>query len=638
MKRKLISIILVLCLTLTSFGTTTRIVSDKLGAFTGPASGTEQDDNVKASLDLVHNKIGPVLTKGTGTIYYVDSGATAGGETGLDWTNAKLTIKEGADLATADRGDHVMVAAGHAESLTGADGVDLDLAGVTVWGLGEGDGRPGITFSHANAEFVVGAANVTVYNLRFIAGITSITMGISVEDAGDNFTLANCIFPKPTTNSWEFLDAIDVASGVTDIRIINCEYYNDEGGAAPNHFIDLGNAVLDGVYIADNIIRGDFAVSAIWSNDADDEVYILRNTISNMTSGQHCIEFTADALGVCAHNDLYADTYSATLDPGAMDCFENYASDSANKTARLVPAARETIGTGNVFYVDSGVTSGGDGLTWATATSTIENAIVYCTTSNGDFIHVAQGHSETLGGADAVDFDKIGITCIGFGEGNLRPTLNYDTNTDEVVIGADDITIKNIRFIPSVTAITLGIDIEAGADNAKIIDCEFGPPDIRTVDEFAIGINIGVVTGTLIENCKMDSDEAQAAVGIKLVGQTNATTIRGCTIIGDYSTANINGITTLSQDLLIEDNILWNGVVSGLNTEPVWELLTGTVGISRRNFAVCNESDMAAAFVGDGMYNFENHYSEAPTGAITGMNIDLVAATSADLSIHASGI
>jgi hypothetical protein len=51
-----------------------------------------------------------------------------------------------------------------------------------------------------------------------------------------------------------------------------------------------------------------------------------------------------------------------------------------------------------------------------------------------------------------------------------------------------------------------------------------------------------------------------------------------CTIIGDYSTANINGITTLSNDVGFEDCVLINGVTSGLNTEPVIELLTGSSG------------------------------------------------------------
>jgi len=55
------------------------------------------------------------------------------------------------------------------------------------------------------------------------------------------------------------------------------------------------------------------------------------------------------------------------------------------------------IGTGTIFYVDSGVTNAGDGSNWNNAKATIEEAYDLCTANAGDVILVAQGHSETLG-------------------------------------------------------------------------------------------------------------------------------------------------------------------------------------------------------------------------------------------------
>lgn len=275
---------------------------------------------------------------GTGEVFYVDSNVTTAG-VGTTAASAVATLNEGVDLCTANRGDVVYVMQGHAETLSGStDAIDLDIAGITVIGLGNGDDAPEFLFDTNTDEFVIGAANITIFNLRFRAGVTAITMGISIEDAGDFFTMAHCVFPKPSTNSFEFNDAIDVASGVTYLTIIGCNYQNDDAGAAPNHFIDLGNAALVGIHIEDNIIFGDFAVSAIWSNDTDTEVFIVGNTITNMTSGEHCIEFTTgSATGTCAYNNLFTDAEGTTLDPGSLKCFGNLVTTDVDLGGMPIP-------------------------------------------------------------------------------------------------------------------------------------------------------------------------------------------------------------------------------------------------------------------------------------------------------------
>ena len=257
-----------------------------------------------------------------GDIWYVDSGegtdTTGCGRAPL--ASACATLDYAVGLTTASNGDIIYVAAGHAETLSTADGVDVDVAGLRIVGLGEGNNRPTFTYSATAGEFVIGAANVTVENMRFVAGISSITMGISVEAAGDNFTLRNCEFPKPTTNSFEFLDTIDVADGANNITIENCIAINDEGGAAPNHFIDAGNGTAgpERLRVVGNYIKGDFAVAAIWSDEPCDEVFIADNVIINHTTGQHCIEFTDTGTGAIVNNMLYGDTEGAILDPGSM--------------------------------------------------------------------------------------------------------------------------------------------------------------------------------------------------------------------------------------------------------------------------------------------------------------------------------
>lgn len=273
---------------------------------------------------------------GIGSVYYVNSNVTNEGD-GTSWDNARDTLDEAINLC--DGNDFIYVAQGHAETMgAAADEVDVDVQGLTIIGLGSGSLAPAFTYTGtATGAFAIGAPGVTIVNFQFIAGVSDVNEAIDVEAAGDYFTLAYCRFPKPTTNSFEFLDTIDVISGATYIKVVGCYAQNDDAGAAPNHFIDLGNAALVGIHLEDNVIFGDFAVAAIWSNDADTEVYIVNNTVTNMTSAQHCIEFTGNATGICVGNIMYTDAEATTLDPGYLKCFGNYVTTAVDKSGMLIP-------------------------------------------------------------------------------------------------------------------------------------------------------------------------------------------------------------------------------------------------------------------------------------------------------------
>lgn len=266
-----------------------------------------------------------MMATGLSDTYYVDSSTGDNNHSGKSAKRALATLDAAVGKCTANQGDIIYVLSGHAESLAAADAVDVDVAGVTIIGLGDGEDMPEFTFSATSGEFVVGADSVTVKNLRFIAGISDVVMGISVEAAGDNFTLEDCVFPKPSTATFEFLDAIDIADGANYITVKGCEYYNDEGTAAANHFIEAGNGTAgpEKLQVVDCYIKGNFAVSALWSDEPCDEAFIANNTIINHASGQHCIEFTDSGTGAIVGNKLYGDTEAAILDPGSMYVFGN---------------------------------------------------------------------------------------------------------------------------------------------------------------------------------------------------------------------------------------------------------------------------------------------------------------------------
>jgi hypothetical protein len=149
----------------------------------------------------------------------------------------------------ASRGDLILVAPGHTETIVGAAGVSVATAGVTIVGLGKGALRPMYTFTtSAAASFDVSAASVTVRNLLFVCGIdnqtavnnvtaTDVTfdqcewtisngtvgaaLGILTAATATRLTVSNSRFIGPATNAGTTCAAaIQHESGV-DYQIVN---------------------------------------------------------------------------------------------------------------------------------------------------------------------------------------------------------------------------------------------------------------------------------------------------------------------------------------------------------------------------------------------------------------------------------
>jgi hypothetical protein len=274
--------------------------------------------------------------------------------------------------------------------------------------------------------------------------------------------------------------------------------------------------------------------------------------------------------------------------------------------------------TGRVFYVDSGAANASNGnlgdspeRPFATVNGAIDNPNI--TADNGDLIYVMPGHNEALTAANAIDVDVAGVSIVGIGAGSNRPTFDYDNSAGELVIGAAGVLVENLRFRSSVTAVVNAINIEAAGDEFTIRKCDFiDEGDAGGTDEFndAIIVEAGANRGTIEDNY-FDARAAGAVSAIELNGAVLGITIRNNKIMGDYSTANIRGDTTLSEEVIIEDNLLWNGVTSGLNALPVISLLSGTVGIIRNNTLACNVERVAASVVADGMFMYNNVYTES---------------------------
>lgn len=259
------------------------------------------------------------------------------------------------------------------------------------------------------------------------------------------------------------------------------------------------------------------------------------------------------------------------------------------------------------------------GATASSSTSPVAN--------NGTLILILPGHTNTaMSSADEIDADTAGLVFWGGGTGADKPTLTYTTTAGEFTIGANSIVIGNIRFISSFPDVLKAINVEASVTYPKIINCEFLVDNAGT-DEFTNAIAFfGTNTGALVEDCLIDMGIGNAASGILYDNVIARGVIRNNVIRGDYSVGCIEGNTALSTNILIEDNLLVNGVGGNINGQPAIELLTGTTGVIRNNSIVANLNIMRQSIVADTCLLFENYYNE-DVGTFTGA---LIGTPSAD--------
>ncbi len=279
------------------------------------------------------------------------------------------------------------------------------------------------------------------------------------------------------------------------------------------------------------------------------------------------------------------------------------------------PTLLRPAGIGKVLYVDSngGGSATSGGLSPESAFTTLDAAINACTANKGDVIFVMPGHAETIAAADGFDADVAGISIIGLGQGSSRPTFTFSATDSTAAIGAASVRLENLRFVAGISAVVVGLSIEGTGDDSIVRGCEFywgGTTGRDFVDSVIIAAGAHRVT---VEGCRFLAEPAVAgaATGIKLSGASNNVTVRNNEFMGDFSTACLSGITTLSQHLLFLDNYVHNTSAG----DPYLSVLTGTTGIIARTVGQAGAATVAANAVADAMSHCENFVTNT-TGTI----------------------
>ena len=297
-----------------------------------PARATKIDDAAVLSAVAVTDAIVDALaltnadilaSQGAGgNVFYVDSGAT-GSATGLDWTNAEVTLEAAIANCTASAGDIIYAAPRHAESFTSEE-LDIDKIGIQIIGLGTGSNRPTITYAHANGEVAIGAASVLIKNIRFFSSIPDVLMGIEVESGVDFFTIEDCEFSVETDGTDEFAEAINFAGANEDCTVRNCVFNAKAGNSVAAILTD--NATVD-LKIIGNEIRGDYSSACIFGDAADLDILIYDNLLINgalIADGgantEPAIEVANNTAGFIVDNRIVSDVATGLAMRVADDC------------------------------------------------------------------------------------------------------------------------------------------------------------------------------------------------------------------------------------------------------------------------------------------------------------------------------
>lgn len=251
------------------------------------------------------------IQTGTASKFFVDSSASAGA--GTTWATAVNTIQEAVDLAEDNRGDIIYVAQDHAEDIASAAALDFDCPGITVIGIGDGEHQPTISLiTAATATVQISAADVTLYNLRFIGNYTNgITECLDITADGDGARIIGCQF-RETSLSKELLIMITVTAAADELVIVGNTFIGIATGT-DSVAISLEGA-SDQTVIEDNTFYGDWSDYVIKNAAASISMLIKDNVINNLDDGAgKLMSFHANSTGSIINNKCYGNGTSYAL-------------------------------------------------------------------------------------------------------------------------------------------------------------------------------------------------------------------------------------------------------------------------------------------------------------------------------------
>jgi hypothetical protein len=258
------------------------------------------------------------------------------------------TLDAAVSDCTANAGDVIAVAPGHAEAVT-ATSIDIDIAGLTIINMGHGGDAPTYTFGAAAATITVDAANVKWIGGKFIANFDNVAAAFTVGTAAaDDFSLEGGLFVDNSA-ALHFLSCVvtTTTDGNADgLKIVGNTWH--ALALAPNAFISiLGD--ISRLHVEDNFV--DMAAT----NDVGHFItFAAKDSLASRIKNNVCIVVgaTGALVGIfltgsgTAHTGIVEGNKVASLDTTTeliatagtgLQYFENYYTGNIDTSGKLWP-------------------------------------------------------------------------------------------------------------------------------------------------------------------------------------------------------------------------------------------------------------------------------------------------------------
>lgn len=228
------------------------------------------------------------------------------------------TVKDAVAACTASRGDVIFVLPGHTEDVTSNTDLNVNVAGVSVIGLGTGNLRPTFTLKTATSALItISAANCGLYDvivdgtgIDAIASMVSITAaGVTVK--GNKFTLASATAQATL--------GILTTAAATDLSIVGNVFKgtNNAGCTAAIELVGGDNILIEGNYIQGAFTAGVGGITNITTDVTN--LTVKDNLINNLTAlSTKAMTFTSGSTGFISGNKMQILSGTAPITGAAM--------------------------------------------------------------------------------------------------------------------------------------------------------------------------------------------------------------------------------------------------------------------------------------------------------------------------------
>lgn len=294
----------------------------------------------------------------TGSVYFVSSTAPGASNNvnthGTNPTTPFATLDYAIGACNADKGDLIYLMPGHAETINAASGIDADVSGITIIGLGNGRKRPVFTFAGTTvADMDIDAAGIRIENVVFdFTGVDALIAPIDVNAA--DFHLINCeiIFASATN---QVVGVLRTDSNALRMKILDCYFHGtDNAGAESVIYLDsttgaeIGNCRIEGT-----VSQG--TPKALIYLDGVLDVYIHHNVLLNRGTSSYGIRnVNVLSTGLIERNAIVVPTLTGgyPLTNLALAAIENFAydSDTSDENGVPVPIIGNTLANSRSIY------------------------------------------------------------------------------------------------------------------------------------------------------------------------------------------------------------------------------------------------------------------------------------------------